>query len=330
MNCSKCNLNIVPEDTLVCSLCKANIHFGCANMLETNFRKMAKAKKDTWKCEECKSKKNETFTIPFNDGVGNSDFSQQFKKFTIEIKNTVAEMEINLKKNTTSMETKIDEMIKQFDEMKKNYETILAKQEQLEKENTELKKKTDELKEMYEDRIDAIENRSRISNIEFRNIPETKGEDVVEIIQLIGQAIGIENIKEGDIQVAHRVDSMNKERGKRAIVAHMGSRYIRNKWLQRYRNFNSGKNGEQKTLTANLINNNLPKVPVYLNEHITVTKKILLKDAKQFARENSIKFVWIKDGFILMKKNETEKHVQKINTKKELEEYKKKVTNFSS
>uniref|UniRef100_A0A8D8R783 FP protein C-terminal domain-containing protein n=1 Tax=Cacopsylla melanoneura TaxID=428564 RepID=A0A8D8R783_9HEMI len=160
-------------------------------------------------------------------------------------------------------------------------------------------------------------------NIEIWEFPETRGEDVVNIVTIIGRAIGVENINEGDIQVAHRVDLMNKDRGgkHRPIIVHMGSRYIRNKWLQKYRDFRRAKSSGK--LSAKDISNSLPDSAVYLNEHITVKRKLLLKEAKTFAREKNIKFVWVKDGFILMKKNENDHRVQKISTADELEKYKR-------
>lgn len=44
-----------------------------------------------------------------------------------------------------------------------------------------------------------------------------------------------------------------------------------------------------------------------MHEHLTVKKKILLKEVKNFATQKEIKFVWVKDGMILVKKNENEK-----------------------
>ncbi|XP_026687464.1 uncharacterized protein LOC113472092 [Diaphorina citri] len=183
-----------------------------------------------------------------------------------------------------------------------------------------VKKMSDKLTQ----KIDAIQkSMQEIENVEIRDVPDTKGEDVVNIVKQIGRAIGVEDIKEGDIQVAHRVESMNKGRGKRSIIAHMGSRYIRNKWLQKYKNYRKATNDQgARTLTAKNINPNLPNDPIYLNEHVTGNMKLLLKDTKAFAKENNIKYVWIKDGFILIKKNENDKTVKKINTRTELEEYK--------
>lgn len=74
-----------------------------------------------------------------------------------------------------------------------------------------------------------------------------------------------------------------------------------------------------------MINKNLADTPLYLNEHLTVQKKILLKDVKDLAKRENTKFVWVKDSYILVKKHENERHVTKINTRRELEEFAKQL-----
>lgn len=122
-------------------------------------------------------------------------------------------------------------------------------------------------------------------------------------METLGKTIGITDIKEGDIEVAHRVNNRNGSKGNRPIVVHLSSRFPRNKWIQAFKQHKR----DFGNLTAKKLNGNLPDVILYMHEHLTVKKKILLKEVKNFASQKEIKFVWIKDGMILVKKNENEK-----------------------
>lgn len=225
-----------------------------------------------------------------------------------------------MKTYTEKMEQKIDEVLVKMNILQQNYDEMKMKQDELIKENEELKTTVSNMKEYYDNKFDALENRARICNIEIRNVPESPSEDVVTIVKEIGKVIGIVDIKEGDIQVAHRVDARTGKRGARPIIVHLASRYNRNIWIQKSRAFNRD-NSEQ--LNARNIHSNFPNTTIYINEHLTVQMKMLLKEAKDFAKTNNVKYVWTKDAFILMKKDDNDRKVKKICSKRELEEYKK-------
>ncbi|KAI5722547.1 hypothetical protein M8J76_008620 [Diaphorina citri] len=329
MICSKCEEALIEEDRLTCSVCKKNFHSGCVGIMETIFRKM-KAK-DVWKCLDCKNKKPETRDTSEERAKETKDQTEDKNNKNNPQSSNVSKEEILLRslfeeytgKLTSKMNEDFMRVIERLESMKTKIETLETAKAKLEKENNELKKNLEEIKNNHGDRLDFLENRSRISNLEIRNVPETQGEDVVQIVKEIGRAIGLPVPAEGDIQVAHRVDQKNKERGSRPIIVHMASRYMRNKWLTQYKNFN--KTGERKRLTAKMINRNLTDTPVYINEHITIQKKILLRDVKDLARQAGFKYVWVKDSYILIKKDDNDRHVKKINSRRELEDFEKEL-----
>lgn len=318
MNCAKCSQIISDSKGLTCIVCAGDFHPQCVGMQIENFRKMAKDRKESWKCTECKGTNSDDMNKTIITGVkkDNDPMRQLFEEFTRKISKQIA----TINDGMGSTKKQCEEILTQLKEMKISMSKIEARQTKLEEENEMLKKSIEAMKADQEDRFDFLENRSRICNLEIRNVPETGGEDIIHLVQEIGRTIGIPSpIPEGDIQVAHRVDQRNKQRGSRPIIVHLASRYLRNKWLQQFRNFH--KSGNKARLTARMINKNLPDTPVYINEHITVSKKLLLKEAKDLAKQHQIKYVWVKDAYILMKKSDTDQRVKKINTKRELEEF---------
>lgn len=321
MICSKCNTNIFSEDLLTCCFCKANFHFACGGQTERNFRNMKEVNKAHYKCFDCKFK-----TSPPKQQPG-SDLTSGIHPATIQTAST-QQIEATGLMNKAYFEERFKEMIQSMSNNKE--ELIHVLQEKIMELERKIEQRDEKIQNL-EERLELLENRSRICNIEVRGMPETKNEDVVKVIEEIGRTIGVSNIEPGDIQVAHRVDSRNQaERGKRPIIAHLRSRYLRNIWIQKYREYRKTKANRSQTpanLTAKDVNGQLPDVNIYLNEHITVERKLLLAQAKSFAKAKDIQYVWIKEGFILMKKNENEKRVQKIGSKRELEEFMK---NFNS
>lgn len=58
--CAKCAEALLPEDTLQCCNRKGIRHFVCGGMSESSFRKLSKARKEGFKCIDCKAKKSDT------------------------------------------------------------------------------------------------------------------------------------------------------------------------------------------------------------------------------------------------------------------------------
>lgn len=83
-------------------------------------------------------------------------------------------------------------------------ERVKNDNEALTKENKVLR---DENKKLSKQMCD-LEQYSRLNNVELKGIPETKGEDCLAVVQVIGEKIGCP-IADTDIDAVHRVPAKN-------------------------------------------------------------------------------------------------------------------------
>lgn len=290
MVCSKCKSRVSDEDKVICSTCKAEYHVACSGANDTTT--LRKTKKIA-KCMECAKVDESVKKI------------QDFENITVE----KGFFEAKFKELQDKMEKNKQELIAAYDNKIKTMEKMIETR--------------DEKMLDLEERINLLENKSRNGNIEIKNFPETKGEDVMTIVQRIGAKIGM-SCNVGDIQVAHRVNTKSgKQQATRPIIVHLASRYMRNQWLEKLKVYKrsqpQGRGINSKDICASL-----PESNVMIYEHVTVKTKILLSEVRNFAKEKGIQFVWIKDAFILIKKDQAEKKVIKISTEREFQDYKKK------
>lgn len=212
--CPRCQDPINPLDEIKCIVCSQVYHYSCCGHTDRNFSKMSVADKQKLRCTSCKEQKKEP-----TDGKGKDKIPPTKDKIPLT-KDKLAPPA----KDLPAMEQKLMEY---FDNKFGILEESIAKQKnevieamsrqvsQLEKKLVERDQKILEL----EEKVDMLENRSRISNLEIRNMPETKNEDVKIMVKKIGETIGVPNIQDGDIQVAHRVNNRNGSQGTRSVLS---------------------------------------------------------------------------------------------------------------
>ncbi|XP_077492078.1 uncharacterized protein LOC144102789 [Amblyomma americanum] len=166
--------------------------------------------------------------------------------------------------------------------------------EALKKEHAALKLEKDELAQTLaktQKELIELKQYSRLSNVEIKGIPETEDESLVEVVQKIGEKIGMD-VETTDIDVVHRVPT--KEKTKKNVIVKFASRAARDKFLQSAR---------KKRLSANDIGFS-ETTPVYLNEHLCPEYKALLGMAIARKKANNWKFVWVSNSKILARKAE--------------------------
>lgn len=182
------------------------------------------------------------------------------------------------------------------------FEDVMKKNETLEKENEKLRKTNDNLmtdcmqmkKELEECelRMTANEQYSRNCNIEIKGVLESSDEDLVKTVCQIATSVE-QSIEPDDIEVVHRVKTRN-EQAPSNIVVRFKNRGKRDALLQK---------AKKTRLTMKDLGNS-SSAPIYVNDHLCPALKRLLGMAIEKKKACNWKFVWVKDGHILARKDE--------------------------
>lgn len=286
MNCSKCEEVLVEEDNISCTLCGTKLHFGCAGFSESNFRKLSKIKKESWKCITCKNKKDVTFTIPSSD----STLMQQFNQLAKDLKGTIVGLEQSVQHNSDTM----DEILNGFREMKINFGLMQTKQEELLKENAILKKTVDDLQH----HVFEVEQKALDHNVEIVGVPET-----MEADRVVPAMCGVLSITtpEASQYTAQRARVGAPGRIKPVFVQ-FESKRLRDEFLKATKRC--------KPKASQLTNNSSDINPIYVNEELTPHYKMLFYNANKLRREKQFKYLWVGEGKILLKKSDTSKTIR--------------------
>lgn len=182
-----------------------------------------------------------------------------------------------------SMNTKMTNMEEKMTNMQEKLNDVLE-------ENTQLKKQSQtrerEIREM-DKRINFLEQRSRINNLEISNFPQTANEDLIEVVKTVGKTLQVE-IKTEDIQVVHRVPRYNKQLTNN-IVVNFCSRWKKMELVNAAKAFTKDK---KRCIKSKDINKNLTDSDIYVSDHLTPYNKKLLNKTKIMAKEKGWRFVW--------------------------------------
>lgn len=187
----------------------------------------------------------------------------------------------------------------QFEHLKTAIEERNGTVDKLQKENDVLKTIVSDLSA----RLCVVEQNMRDNNIEINGVPEHKTENLTSTLQQLARTVGT-SIEDGDILHVTRVAKLNKDSDRpRAVIAKLRSTRQRDTILAAVAQFNK-KNPEDK-LSSHHLGVGGPRAPVFVSEHLTPANKQLHAATRKYAKEQSYKFVWVRNGRIYVRKNET-------------------------
>lgn len=210
--------------------------------------------------------------------MGNDELIKQLRKMVTEevgkIKESV-ETTINKAKEEIKAENK-----NEMNELKKQIEKYAGLYEKTREEVKDLK----EGNVWLHQRLDDLEQYSRISNVIVRGIKEKKDEteeDLLESVKELGKSLGVQ-LEESDISTLHRLPT---RKGIQPVIVRLNNRM------------------KKKRLVKNSKECNLEDgIKVY--NHLTKRSMELLNAARDLRANGVVQFVWENDGKIFVRKDE--------------------------
>lgn len=215
-----------------------------------------------------------------------------------------------MKKSIDSFQRSITFINEQYESQKKELEEIKAKNDDLESKNTVIQMELRDLQEqmmslsLHQDEADQY---SRRNNLEITGVPFTAQESTENIVKKIAQVSNIE-ISSASIETCHRVPTRVKDKHQPIIV-----KFTNRKDRERFRQATRKQRLRVKDIYPNRDNTE----PIYINEHLTPTRKEILRKVIEVKKQKKAKYVWTVNGIIFYKRNDNSDTI-KLTQKKDL------------
>ncbi|KAJ2942679.1 hypothetical protein O0L34_g2149 [Tuta absoluta] len=297
--CPKCEEDFT--NGVTCSKCGVIFCFVCANISETNYRKLGPNKQGTLLCKECKH------GAPVGHSAGTptpspADLVLEELRHGIACINKsllplpglfqdvkyLKESFASFEQSIFDLQTKVITLNEKNDALATRIITLESKPDNTDN-YLQLEKKVSSLNQ----EISIKEQWLRLNNLEIKGIPLQKNENLFDIICAIGIYIQYPITKE-QINFVSRVQSADKNK---PVIVCFTSRYTKENFIAKARS--------HRELTARDVGFHNNAGRVYINDHLTRENKILLNQTKEVANGKGYQFKWVQQCKILVRKNET-------------------------
>lgn len=258
---------------------------------------------------ECLEKKFEEQNRKINDTIiscvataVNSALTIELSKITSALADINTNMEklyadnINIKKSLSEVGTRLSEVEKSLDFASERQDSLETRTSELEGKASRTSAIPTEISNLQY-KISVMEQQARQCNIEISNLPERKGENLINLVQCLSNEIK-SPVQPSDIVAIHRVphaDSKNAH--PKNIIVKLTSRLLRDNFISAYRT-------TKGVDSARLSVSGSPH-KIYVNEHLTLSNKQLFRQSREAANKQNYKYVWIKHGITLARKSDT-------------------------
>lgn len=204
----------------------------------------------------------------------------------------------SMREEILGFENSVKFMNADFEDMTAQFKACNEEVKCLRSENSCLLKKVTEM----EVRIAQLEQDARQNNIEIHCLPEHKQENLVNTLVQLSKVVSYP-VAENEILSCARVQKLNPSSNQpRAVICKLPSKIKRDNLLGAVSLYN--RSNSNNKLNTKLLGYGDKQSPVFVSEHLTPANKSLHAATRIAAKELKYKFVWVKNGKILVRKDE--------------------------
>lgn len=282
MQCKKCSkfLPKKQEEHFTCKgACKGVFHKTCVPNYELSAR--------TDKCGLCSS----------NAGDHKKITPQKLESHNMNLESTIKELNNKLEivyeiqKNTNFYAEKYDELLRCHQETLEMLKDTNRKLQDVKNRCVHL----ETLNGALEIRVRSLEQAERSQNIEIIGVEYKEKENLKEVVDTIAQKLDVDST---GIERAWRLRGTKHNANSRGIIVKLRTEGIKQKWLD---------NRKKMHVNTDIFPNSTCSTKVFINEDLTKFNRELLWQAKQRKKENLLKYVWVKNGRVLCKKDDEDR-----------------------
>lgn len=232
---------------------------------------------------------------------------EHFSKFSHEQSSSLAKLvsEVNqLKSQNLAIQKSNLEIEKNVSFINKQYDDLMKQIDALQKEKQVYRHCIENL----EAKIVDLQQLSRSSCVEFRNVPIKDHESVEDLAAVITKVSTTVNVPLNNNNIRDVYRLPGKPGTARPIIAEFTTVQAKSMLLDSVSSFNKNQPKEARLSTQNV---GLPgdRRPIYVGEYLPASSRKLFFAAREFAKLNKFKFCWTANGSILLRKEEGAKRI---------------------
>jgi len=199
-------------------------------------------------------------------------------------------------------------MGKQFDVFNKKVDSMLSEIKALKIENEKISNENKYLSSEVSSlklKIDNIEQFNLNKYIDITEIPQTTNENCSEIVK----QIGLKTNTTINVIETKRI-YINNSKNSSIIIAKLETTEIKRTLIRNSKIF--------KLSANNILSTWANEIELYVNERLTKDRRTIFGQARRTGKDKQFKFIWVSNGDILIKKNESSKTIR-ISIQQDLE-----------